>query len=127
MEDYRHIEVPIGPDAATAGTDASAFRTINEPGTFVLEAAQFVPDAAITANLTNYAAIGLEIDGTDAVTDIDSSATSYVAGTPVDLTLASGAAIEVDGQTGNLESTCVKTASGVAVSGSIVCRLRKLR
>jgi len=127
MEDYRHIEVPIGPDAATAGTDASAFRSINEPGTFVLEAAQFLPDAAITADGTNYATIGLEIDGTDAVTDITSASTSYVAGTAVDLTLASGSAIELDGETGNLESTCVKAASGVAVSGSIVCRLRKLR
>jgi hypothetical protein len=127
MEDYRHIEVPIGPDAATAGTDASAFSGIAEPGTYVLEAAQFMPDAAIAADGSNYAAIGLEIGGTDAVTDIDSSATSYVAGTPVDLTLASGSAIEVDGLTGSLESTCVKTGTGVAVSGSIVCRLRKLR
>lgn len=126
-EDYRHIVVPFGPACATAGTAASTFRSVGEPGTYVLESAYLMADVTITANATDYATMGLEINGTDAVTDVTSAATTYTAGTQVALTLASGTAIEFDGQTGDLEATCAKAGSGVAVTGAILCRVRKLR
>jgi len=120
MSDLIHLVVPVHPSAATAGTGGSMYVSIQQAGTYKLVDAAVNVGTTAAANATDNASIGIELDGTNAVTDLTSESTAFTAGTQRDFTLASGSALEVEGLTELIEVTCTKAGSGVAIVGGLV-------
>lgn len=113
--------------AGTGSTGADIVKANTFPVKVKLFSAAFVDDAGITANDTNYATISLELDGNEVAssstttTDLDDIA----ADTPV--AIAVTAADAAAASTGKIHAKLVKAASGVAVSGRLICTFVAVR
>src|SRR6185369_13915497 len=100
---------------ATAGDVGSLNLDILDRQTLITSV-KILPDAAVTANGTNYKTFTLEYDdgaggSATTVATVDTSAVSWVANTPVSLTITAANALVAAGKQLRLKIT--KAASGV--------------
>ena len=102
------LYVPVA--AATAGTDADLYGVNRSGGKAKVVGVDFVADGAVTANDTNYATFTASVGGTSV-----GAMSTTTTGTG---DIADGGAVKV---------AITKEASGVAVAGTVVVTLERVR
>lgn len=123
---YNLCEIEIGPTATIgAGTSIDFYRYFGLEGKWIIERVRFVPDIAVTANVTNYTVYTLT-NATQSTTIATRSyaADNSAAGTSESVTLPTGLAAVVS-QGDTLKLAIANAASGVASRSRYVVSLRR--
>lgn len=123
--------IPTGLLAASAA--CPRYRPNYRDADLLIEGISFTPHIAVTANDTNYRTLSATVAGENLFTPVPTTVAggSLVAGTQVDFTLlttpAAISARRLAAGTGELLVNAAVTASGVALDGEWIVKLRRVR
>ena len=120
------LYVPVA--AATAGTDADLYGVNRSGGKAKVVGVDFVADGAVTADDTNYATFTASVGGTSVgAMSTTTTGTGNIADGGVASVTLSGAASNLIADGGAVKVAITKAASGVAVAGTVVVTLERVR
>lgn len=112
-------------NVAAASADDRYFAVPLPRGEWLLDSAMYVPAAALALDGTDYTTLSV-LNGATTLGSIDNSATAFVQGTPVLITLSGGTALEFTAQTDAIELQKAETGSGSALNGSVTLSFTRL-
>jgi len=116
--------IPVEINVA-AGAAGEWYAAVPFDGEWKIEKAYFVPDADTPANGTDYTTLALDVGGTT-IGSVDTSATGMTKGTPREISLSGGAALELTGGTDVVKITKTESGLGAAVQGRLVLGIERL-
>jgi hypothetical protein len=123
------ISLPLDQTTANAAETVYATVPAGGPSKWVVRGAEFTPDTSRTADNTNYATVAVKVGSTTLgsfTTQITGNG-DLTAGTPVAFTLTGAEAAVHTASASHINVAVTKTASGLAVTGTVTVLIEAVR